>query len=503
MYFYRSEIPFVFEVPTTLEALHTMIANHAATGEEVSLIIQRIHSVNSVKLDRRNAQKMQNFYDVLLRRFVAVGDAIYNSGDGGPELGRYQQLSALTKTLYQMTQDSPETAGAVWSRRIGILMNAHAKRLRDAELERPDDEDDEEDDSHFSAWPSVGTVLLLRVVGHLFPATDRRHHIVTPFVLFLGQIIAQTPVTSMYDMVLGTMCSGLLLEYTMEAKRIAPEALGFLAGTLRLASSDPYERRTCQYPVPTLEAAATHPTLSELREFASKCTVKPLLCLEKSDIQHNINTAAAILFSTLDLVESACSKLAGGIGQAEKELFAELTDGLLSLNPKNKSNQLPEALRKKVASTASALSSACKLDQKRLPLMRRQGPTVQETALKSLAPRMEDPERYSRSKDKGKNPTQVAIDRTRREYKREHKAVARELRLDAAFIEKERRKEEEKKTSRARAARQKNFAWMEQQQATMNQQVRMGGGLLKGGGMGAAKSKAKSGKLGIKKGGKF
>jgi nucleolar protein 14 len=41
------------------------------------------------------------------------------------------------------------------------------------------------------------------------------------------------------------------------------------------------------------------------------------------------------------------------------------------------------------------------------------------------------------------------------------------------------------------------------EQATMNQQVRMGGGLLSGGGVGAAKNKARSGKLGIKKGGKF
>jgi nucleolar protein 14 len=37
----------------------------------------------------------------------------------------------------------------------------------------------------------------------------------------------------------------------------------------------------------------------------------------------------------------------------------------------------------------------------------------------------------------------------------------------------------------------------------MNQQVRMGGGLLSGGGIGAAKAKARTGKMGIKKGGKF
>jgi nucleolar protein 14 len=107
------------------------------------------------------------------------------------------------------------------------------------------------------------------------------------------------------------------------------------------------------------------------------------------------------------------------------------------------------------------------------------------------------------SKDKGKKAAQAAVDRTRREYKREHKAISRELRLDANFIETERRREQEKKDAKARAKRQKNFAWLEGEQASMNQQVRLGGGLLKGGGIGVARAKAASGKLGIKKGGKF
>lgn len=68
----RETIPFVFEIPTTLDALHELIATHASTGADASIIIQRIHSTNSVRLDRRNKEKMQNFYDVLLKRFVAV-----------------------------------------------------------------------------------------------------------------------------------------------------------------------------------------------------------------------------------------------------------------------------------------------------------------------------------------------------------------------------------------------------------------------------------------------
>ncbi len=44
------------------------------------------------------------------------------------------------------------------------------------------------------------------------------------------------------------------------------------------------------------------------------------------------------------------------------------------------------------------------------------------------------------SKYKGKSALQAEHDRHRREYKRKHKAAMRELRLDNAFIETERRK---------------------------------------------------------------
>ena len=75
--------------------------------------------------------------------------------------------------------------------------------------------------------------------------------------------------------------------------------------------------------------------------------------------------------------------------------------------------------------------------------------------------------------------------------------------MDAAMVEAERRREQDKKDSAAKAKRQKAFAWLEGEQAAVNQQVRQGGGVLQGGGMGAARAKAATAKLGIKKGGRI
>jgi len=492
----RTEMPYVFEAVTTLEGLHELIAKYATTGKDASTIIKRIHASNSVRLDHRNGERMQNFYDVLLRRFIAVGDAIFDSGDGGKELGRYDQLNSIAKVMYEMAQDSPESAGAVWSRRIGILRNAHDKRLRDSDFVRGDEE--VEDGGFYSAWPTTGVFLLIRTLGHIFPVTDRRHHVVTPGIILLAQTTAQTPVLSTYDLTMGILCSGLLMEYTKEAKRFVPEAVSFIASAIRLFSPE----NTGNFSMPALQTAYNQPFCQSLRSNVSKYddTTLPSLKLENDFIMNNENpeTAVALLSLCMSLVEKYTLALSDSFSvSAETELLYEVTGAILSLQPK----LYPLDLQKKISRTATLIAKVCPAE--RTPVQRRGRATVSEMAIKTLAPRIEDPERYSMSRDKGKKSTQAAIDRTRREFKREHKAISRELRMDGAFIETERRKEQDKKDSKARAKRNKNFNWLEGEVGAMNEQVRQGGGLLKGGGTGLARAKAATGQMGIKKGGKF
>lgn len=485
-------MPYVFEVPTTLESFNELIAKYANTGKDVTTIVERIHRANSVRLNHKNTEKMQNFYDVLLRRLVAVGDAYYNHGDGGEELGRVDQLNKLTKMLFLLAQEFPEAAGAVWSRRIGVLQSAHEKRLRDLELVVEGDEEE-------SPWPSAGVFLLLKASTAIFPATDRKHFIVTPVNLFLGQILAQTPILSAHDALMGILCAALLLDNCLEAKRVATEALGFVSGIVRLFSNSPDH-----FALPAFESAYHLLDIQTLRSNlqTQKGDLGELskLKLEAEFISSlDGKVASAILNACFQIIDKVVAHPIEGISGfgIGAELFAEMSASLLTLRPKD----LPQVLRQKLSATASQLAALCQTE--RQPLRRKTGVLQDTTGIKTLAPRMEDPERYSMSKDTGKKSVQVAIDRTRREYKREHKAISRELRTDGAFIESERRKEREAQDSKARAKRQKNFAWLEGEAATLNQQVAQGGGLLKGGGIGAAKAKARSGKLGIKKGGKF
>ena len=61
----------------------------------------------------------------------------------------------------------------------------------------------------------------------------------------------------------------------------------------------------------------------------------------------------------------------------------------------------------------------------------------------------------------------------------------------------ERLKHQRAANMKTKTQRQLAFTWLEGEQAAMNQQVRKGGALLQGGGMGAAKAKAASARLGV------
>lgn len=378
---------------------------------------------------------------------------------------------------------------------------ALSKRLRDVEVTPLGDACQDE----FTAWPSTGMLLLMRALPHIFPPTDKRHAVVTPALLLLGQILAQTPIRTRYDVVTGLFCTGLMFEYTKGAKRLPPEATLFLAGALRLFADD-IESALANGPLPSLGNVSKCQQLVDLRAAIGKTSeadaANTRLSLEKDDILDETNPVAMLVF-TLHLTQQAFDAIGKSDDCSEREIFGEIIKSLLYITGKRKDLPLPSSVKSRLAEVARSASNISASDAPRLPLQRRKSASVKDLAIKTLAPRMEDPSRYSMSKDKGKSQLQAEHDRNRREYKREHKAAMRELRLDGAFIESERRKAKTAADNKAREKRHKNFAWLESEQATMNQQVRQGGGLLSGGGIGAAKSKARSGKMGIKKGGKF
>lgn len=146
-----------------------------------------------------------------------------------------------------------------------------------------------------------------------------------------------------------------------------------------------------------------------------------MLSFEKTEIGESSATAA-IMNSTLHLIDHWIESLGAALLEsAEPEVLSYHQD-TLGAQPQ----------QQKVA------TSLCDWQQGHcdcfeiIPIhvpyktARRSGPSREEMSIKSLAPRLEDSDRYRMSKDNGKTANQASLDRSRREFKREHKADARE-----------------------------------------------------------------------------
>jgi hypothetical protein len=94
---------------------------------------------------------------------------------------------------------------------------------------------------------------------------------------------------------------------------------------------------------------------------------------------------------------------------------------------------------------------------------------------------------YTFKKDLDPDENRAKLKQLTRQSKRETKAAMRELRRDSDFIDQLSYAEQNEKKDKLKAERVKNFGWMEEQQASINMQVRKGGEMMTGGGSSVAR----------------
>jgi nucleolar protein 14 len=184
-----------------------------------------------------------------------------------------------------------------------------------------------------------------------------------------------------------------------------------------------------------------------------------------------------ILNAAMAVVKDCHNRLLGSVAYGEAmgpliKAVSAIDTGHLSEDTKQTVNKVRSAM------DAEALRS----QSIRVPLTLRAKKTE---VIETLEPRYEV--NYRLQKDLDTDKARVQLKQLTRQSKREHKAAMRELRRDADFLDEEMFKARQAKAEKRREERAANYAWMEEQQATVNQQVRKGGALIKGGGSGAVR----------------
>jgi len=338
--------------------------------------------------------------------------------------------------------------------------------------------------SESRCWPSAGDLTFFRAVESVFPVTDFRHLVVSPCQLLLAQYILQSPLRGPRDVQACMYTCQVLIDFSIQAKRLAPEviiALEVLLASCFLPSGD----ENCVL-MPQLLKQCREQKLGSMEWLFEGCkgllsgksskdtAIWNLAGLSYGDVQtdsySSLNVLSALCklcssVSTIQREDPCCEILLGGICNL-------LSTGVGQLKGKKRTgvhSELEHALQD--------VQSAIKFSLEKREPMR-----LLETKARSI--QIINPmfnENYKWTKDgHDADKTRVETKRLKKEVKKERKVVARELRKDAVFLSEYKGQEKQKHSTALREERQKNYNFVMEQAGIINKAVREYG--AKGGG---------------------
>ena len=232
------DMPYVLPCPSNVASFIELVGRYALPSEKphlVETLLERINACHSVHLPCKtpgttNRDKIGRLFAIVLHYLVSMG-ATSNSNALIAPFPRVGHIQAVVNSLYNLASDVPLAAGEAFRAAL------HRIFLQCVEGAHPEDETDR---SHSRRrWPTVGELMLLRTTFLIFPVTDYRHPVATPFAILLGALLASGnhhsgcgPVRTAKDLTKALFLAELQLDVAKKSKRIAPESINFICGAI-------------------------------------------------------------------------------------------------------------------------------------------------------------------------------------------------------------------------------------------------------------------------------
>lgn len=254
-----AELPYTFELPDSYEQLEKLVAKHNA--EYQSVIFERMIKSNHPKVMPETRHKFTTLFAFMMQH---LNDTFYGANATNIE-NNFRLLRLMSPHIFEVFNMDPTT---------------NCRCFRDVIIEKQAD---------FRAqpteYPSMDTLVFLKLVALLFSTSDYRHSVVTPCFIFIGQMLSRCRVVSRADISAGMFLASIVLEYTQLSKRYVPAALNFLVGVVNMGlAKRPIEVSTDVTP-PFLSAGKQSTLLVLSASFdVHQSTFDDGVCLRSSDL---------------------------------------------------------------------------------------------------------------------------------------------------------------------------------------------------------------------------
>lgn len=412
----KKELPFTFKVPSDYDELVGLL--YRRPPPEQVTILDRMRQCNHPSLGDGNKAKLESLLSLLVQYFCRIAD---------DEPINMELVHGLTKHIYELSKTSHIPTGNcfrdILMEKYGEFKEVNEKRGR-------------------GVYPSTSVLFYLKLLSLVFPTSDFKHCVITPALLFMGEILSQCPVRSHIDVAKGLFICNLFLQYVHLSKRVVPEVINFLHGLLFLAKENKDTSKLDQV-LPPFKPVGKHNDYLVLTEDRSALTSCP--ALDMKDIfstSHNsshldndefriwaTNLSLHLLLEFLMLYKTQDSSL---------ELFAPVRSAIkhkwLSMGkyPK-KTQELHQQLEVEIEALEGRTRRALERTRKR-PL-----------SLKMFEPKFEENYDPSRKDKSTGNKERNEVKKLVHKHRQEMKGAMRELRKDTQFLAREKLQEQIRK----------------------------------------------------------
>lgn len=421
----KSELPYTFSAPETYEEFVSLISSHSI--DNIVMIVERIRKCTHPSLAAGNKKKLLALFTIILRYCC-------NTESHACLSSHMLLVDRLVSHLHELAQVNPTEA-------CQVMQNMIAEQQK--QLEGPARSQ--------SKCPTIGTLILLRIVPVLYPASDFQHPIITPALLYMAQALTLNIYVTPKAVLTGLFVCSLFLKYVSVSKRFVPEVLNFLHGTLFYAADKKGEIFEVFPPFKpvgeniNLLLKAEHDSDGDV----TKISVADCACVSSDPFSERQKTK--VMYFCLNLLNSFC------ILYEKQPVFQEAFAPCLKISLKVPWHHYPDVvnqLKNKFIERIEQKSEATRLFLSLAP--------SKPEPLKLYEPLIE--ENFDGRKKRKGTKEQNEHQRLLHKLKREKKGAMREVRKDAQFLARERIKEQIEKDQERQANVKRLYAMLSNQE---------------------------------------
>lgn len=391
------KLPFAIEMPSNYEELKKLLTNN--TPDDQGILVERIIKCNHPKLEPKNQDKINKLFAFLLQ-YV---NELFTDATTEDVTNSFKIFDKINPFLYDLIHMNPEKASLCL---LDVIQEKYSQYKKNSKV-----------------YPSLETLVFLKLVSNLYTTSDFKHNVVTPCYIFISHMLSKARVRTRQDVAMGLFLVTLVLEYSQSSHRFIPSAFNFLLGVIYMTiPKRPIEQLKI---IPPFVSVGPFNKLLAIAEKPEDESTEDNLLRAEDLVSTTITPDFKIraLNAALRLAKDAFDKISENIGSNFlAEPFIPLMEKIdLSLYPDFVKCSFDEA-----KSTLLAIVNK--------PLKKLTPPEKKPKALRLFEPRIEkvyDDKRRPKLSEKKEEKVKLI-----HKIRRETKGAIREIRRDTEFLQK-------------------------------------------------------------------